>query len=281
MAPAPVLIGNDVIRIYVGGWDESGISRIWYIDVAANNPDRVLRISDRPVLDLGVAGAFDDNGVFPGHAYKHEGKYYLYYTGFQVGHRVRYFNFGGLAVSDNGEHFERASQAPVLDRADEGLTVRAGQSIIWDRDKFKSCYSAGSSWLHVGGETRPIYDVYCQESSSVADWGKKGRKIVECDLAVEHGLGRPQLVKVQDKYYVFYTRRTLDMRYHMGAAISTDCVSWKRIDDQVSVQHTHKGFDDEMVYFPAVVENKGRLGLFYSGNAFGGGGLGFAYLDTI
>lgn len=281
MAPTPVMLGNDVIRIYVGGWDENGISRIWYIDVAADEPARVLRVSERPVLDLGAAGAFDDNGVFPGHVYRHEERFFLYYTGFQLGHRVRYFNFGGLAVSDDGEHFERVSQAPVLDRSDEGLTVRAGQSIIWDRDKFRSCYSAGSGWMRVGGETRPIYDVYYQESFSVSDWGKEGSKIVECDLEVEHGLGRPQLVKAQGKYYVFYTRRMLDMRYHMGAAISTDCLSWHRVDDQVSVEHAHQGFDDEMVYFPSVLEHKGRFCLFYSGNGFGKGGLGFASVDFI
>jgi len=281
MAPTPIMLNDDVIRIYIGGWDEKRISRIWYIDVSANNPAQLIKVSDRPVLDIGDAGTFDDNGVFPGHVYKHKGKFFLYYTGFQLGHRVRYFNFGGLAVSDDGENFARVSKTPVLDRSDEGISVRAGQSVIWENDRFKSCYSAGGSWMRVGGETRPVYDVYYQESLSATDWAKKGTKIIECNPSVEHGLGRPQLVKAHEKYYVFYTRRMLDMKYHMGAAISNDCISWHRVDHQVAVAHNKKGFDDEMVYFPSVLEREGRFYLFYSGNSFGEGGLGYISINIF
>ena len=60
----------------------------------------------------------------------------MYYTGFQLGHKIRHYNFGGLAISkDGGDTFKRYSQAPIMDRADEGLFVRAGQSIELAGDK--------------------------------------------------------------------------------------------------------------------------------------------------
>ena len=47
-------------------------------------------------------------------------KIYLYYTGFQTGVNVPHYNFGGLAISEDGENFKRVSSAPILDRSDEG-----------------------------------------------------------------------------------------------------------------------------------------------------------------
>ena len=55
---------------------------------------------------------------------------------------------------------------------------------------------------------------------------KKGFKIIEANEKVEHGLGRPQLIKIKDKYFIFYTRRKLDMKYFMGAASSKDLKKW-------------------------------------------------------
>ena len=43
---------------------------------------------------------FDDNGVFPGHVNLFSNKIFLYYTGFQLGKKVRHYNFGGLAISN-------------------------------------------------------------------------------------------------------------------------------------------------------------------------------------
>lgn len=281
MAPAAVFL-EDKIRVYFGGWSIDGISRIGYIDVDKNDPSKILKKSNHPVLNIGKPGCFDENGVFPGHVYAYDGKIYLYYTGFQLGHKVRHYNFGGLAVSeDGGETFTRVSEAPVMDRSDEGLFVRAGNSCIVEDDVFKGVYSAGSDWLMVKGEKRPVYDVFYQETSDGITFERKGKRIVSCDLAVEHGLGRPQIFKKDGAYYVFYTRRMLDMQYHMGCAVSRDLKTWDKIDDWLStVKFGNDGeFDNEMVYFPCVVDTGEKTHLFYSGNYFGKGGLGVATLE--
>lgn len=280
MAPAAIELDQQRIRIYLGCWDAAGISRIGFIDVDSADPSRLLAISQRPVLDIGRDGMFDENGVFPGHVVRLDGKIHLYYTGFMLGHKIRHFNFGGLAVSSDGTHFTRVSEAPVLDRADEGLHVRAGQSVLCDGGQLHCVYSAGSGWVDAGGIKRPTYDVYYQRLATPVATSRRGVRLVQCDQRVEHGLGRPQLCKLGDDYYLFYTRRLLDMRYHMGCARSTDLVSWSRVDSWVGLPHGAPGeFDHEMVYFPCVVETAaGRRYLFYSGNRFGGGGLGWAEL---
>ena len=280
MAPAPIQISAEIIRVYLGCWDKNGISRIGYIDVSANNPLELLAKSQLPILDLGDAGTFDENGVFPGHIFALNNQFYLYYTGFQLGQKIPHYNFGGLAISDDGINFNRVSKAPLLDRSDEGLSVRAGQSVLQENALFHSCYSAGTNWLSIGGKSRPIYDVYYQVSDNPTAYQRLGKKIIACNELTEHGLGRPQIYRINDQYIICYTRRTLNMKYHLGCALSSDLITWQRHDDWIGIPHGIKGsFDDEMVYFPALIKTtNNKVFLFYSGNNFGEGGLGVAEL---
>ena len=282
MAPSAILIDPQRIRIFCGCWNSSKISSIGFIDVDADNPSRILDVSKDPVLVPGRPGTFDDNGVFPAHASVHDGEVYLYYTGFQLVDKVRYTNFGGLAKSTDGNHFRRVSEAPVLDRADEGLHVRAGQSVVEDNGIFKTCYSAGTGWEFVKGELRPRYDVFYQESVDGLTYQNQGTRIVQCDSSVEHGLGRPQIVRLGGDYYVFYTRRIKEnMKYHLGCAKLLRPGQWKRIDEWVALPFGSSGeFDSEMVYFPSVIQAGSRTFLFYCGNAFGREGLGYAELEA-
>lgn len=278
MAPAPVLLPDGRIRVFLGGWDDDGISRIWWIDVAADDPFRVIDRATSPVVDIGEPGAFDENGVFPGHATFHDGRVYLATTGFQLGHKIRHYNFGGLTVSeDGGDSFARVSRAPVLDRADEGLHVRAGQSLLWDAGVLRCVYAAGTGWMDVGGKQRPVYDVRYQTLERPDRLAPEGELIVSHDGAVEHALGRPQLLRHRGRLLVLYTRRTLDMRYSMGGAAFEDG-RWVRRDDELSVQPATTGFDAQMAYFPGAVSLGDRLLLFYSGNGYGRDGLGAAVL---
>lgn len=286
MAPAPIRLNQDTIRIFCGCWSEQKISRIGYIDVDATNPSIVKGISKKFVLDIGEPGCFDDNGVFPGHVYNFgDGKIYLYYTGFQLSDKVPFFNFGGLAISaDNGMTFSRHSKAPVLDRADEGLLTRAGQSIeVNPLGGFHSVYSAGGGWFFCNGKDRPIYEVFYQETPDGISMNKSGRKIVSCDFSVEHGLGRPQIINLGEYYYVFYTRRIIsDMKYFMGCSRSLDCKTWERFDSVFDgIPFGEKGaFDDQMMYFPAVLRvSEHKAFCFYCGNHYGEEGIGYLELD--
>lgn len=279
MAPTVVEMGSEVLRVYIGGWDSNGISRIAWIDVEANNPMRILDVSTVPALDIGRPGCFDENGVFPGHICRVDDELWLYYTGFQLGSKVRHYNFGGLAISRDGVNFRRVSEAPVLDRSDEGLCVRAGQSVLPENGTFPTVYSAGSDWVETGGKSRPCYDVFYQNSPDGLFYEKAGKCIVRHDPQVEHGLGRPQLVRLDGQRYVFFTRRVLGMKYFSGCARESIATGeWERCDEEIDLIHSKSGFDSEMIYFPSVIQVKrtGRIFLFYSGNDFGKGGLGVA-----
>ncbi len=97
--PTPYFLKDDVIRVYVAFCDESTVGRIGYVDVSAENPSHVVEVSEKPVLDIGLPGMFDDNGVIPTTVIKVGNKLYLYYVGFQLSFKVRYFMFEGLSIS--------------------------------------------------------------------------------------------------------------------------------------------------------------------------------------
>ena len=283
MAPTAILLNHETIRVYVGAWDDEGISRIAYIDLDSSEPSKILKISQNPILEIGEDGMFDENGVFPAHAYKDKDKIYLYYTGFQKGNKIRHYNFGGLATgSVNSPKLTRYSRSPILDRKEEGLLVRAGQSILIEDSIYRTVYSAGSFWKKVGGKTRPTYDVFYQESNDGVTYKDAGVKIISADHAIEHGLGRPQIIKLKDNYYSFYTRRTLSMKYFLGCARSKDLQKWERIDNEITgLKHSKADWDSEMIYFPSVLEVKEKIFLFYCGNNFGETGFGFAEIEDL
>ena len=56
----------------------------------------------QPVLGLGELGAFDDSGVTSSCLVTHDGRKYLYYTGWTRGVTVPFYLFAGLAISSDG-----------------------------------------------------------------------------------------------------------------------------------------------------------------------------------
>ena len=54
LTPTPILLNPDTIRVYAGFRDSHGVSRIGFVDLDSNNPDKVLRVSETPALDIGL-----------------------------------------------------------------------------------------------------------------------------------------------------------------------------------------------------------------------------------
>jgi len=115
--PTPLLIDNATLRIYFGVRDIQNRTRTTFIDVDPKDPQKVKYIHDRPCLDLGKIGAFDDSGANVSSVVKYGNKIYMYYIGWNPSTTVHTRNSIGIAVShDNGVSFERLYDGPILDR---------------------------------------------------------------------------------------------------------------------------------------------------------------------
>jgi len=124
--PTSIQLDEERIRVYVAFLDRDRVGRVGYVDVDAGDPTKVLDVSKDPVLDVGEAGMFDDNGVTPLSISRDGEEIRLYYAGWQLGVKVRYFLFLGLATSsDGGMSFQRRRRVPVLERSDSEPVVRS------------------------------------------------------------------------------------------------------------------------------------------------------------
>jgi hypothetical protein len=264
------------IRVFVAFWDAQRVGRVGFVDVAANDPRRVLRVSAQPVLDVGAPGTFDDNGVTPMCAVPVHNELHLYYAGWQLGVRSRYSLFTGLAVSVDGERFERVSQVPILDRCDGELFVRTAASVRRDAGRWQMWYAAGDRWITAGGKQVPSYQLRYLESPDGVTWGRPGRVCLDFASADEYGFGRVCVVERGGRYGMWYSVRSHSHGYRLGYADSADGVAWTRRDGHAGLDVSPAGWDSEMVCFASVIETERETYLFYNGNNFGETGFGVA-----
>ena len=275
----PHLLGNGVLRLYVAFTDEDFVGRVGYVDVNPENPAEVVGISERPVLDIGAPGAFDENGVVPTSVVPVGDKLFLYYVGFQLGYKVRYFQFQGLAISgDGGATFERYSRVPVIDRSDEEMVNRTSAFVMHEDGRFRMWYVGGSEWLNVKGKPLPIYNIRYLESEDGKSWGRVGRVAIDFKDEDEHALGRAWVIRHGGLYKMFFSRRSMSLGYRLGYAESADGLEWTRRDEEIDLDVSEDGWDSNMVAYTSIFSYGDRVYMFYNGNDCGQTGFGYAEL---
>ena len=277
LQPTPILIG-DVIRVFVGFRDKNGVGRVGYVDVDANNPSKILKVCEKPCLDIGAPGQFDDNGVVPCAITKVDDKLYLFYAGYNVGYHVRMTIFSGLAVShDMGESFERCTEVPIIDRIDGESLFRVVHTAIKLDEGWRLYYGAGSEFLQGKKKTLPVYEILMMDTDDSLDTRKKGIKILG-NKDDEYRVGRPYVIKDDSVYKMFFCKGTENITYRMAYAESQDGVNWIRNDEKLNLNLSDKGWDSEMMAYPALIKYKDKTYMFYNGNNYGYEGFGYAVL---
>lgn len=277
MTPHAMQIEQGIIRIFGGVRDDAGISRIKYIDVDENNPQNILYISNRPSLDIGNNGCFDDNGVILGDIIPVNGKLYLYYVGFQHVQKVKFHAFSGLALSeDGGKTFERYSEVPILDRSPNGRYGRCIHTVLHENDVFKCYYAVINDWKIINGIPYPVYNIWYTTSNDGIHFSNNDTCLCIDVQGDEYRIGRPKVYKTQGGYEMYYTRDLVSKEYLIGYATSKDGIHWIRKDESVGLSKSKCGWDSEMACYPVKLELKDKTYFFYNGNGMGKTGVGFA-----
>jgi hypothetical protein len=279
LTPTPVVLDDERVRVYSGFRDREGVSRIGWVDVAATCPTRVLGVCTQPALDVGRPGCFDDNGVILGDVVRVKNRFRMYYVGFQLVKGVKFLAFTGLAESaDGGDHFTRLSEAPVLDRADEALYIRAAHSALPVNGRWRIWYAAGSDWAQIGGNPYPCYHVCTVDSPDGLSFSGQGTLCIVGE-GRQYRLGRPRVWAGEQGFHMLFTYGTLDGDYVPGYAWSPDGISWERDDSRVGIAPSTDGWDSRMLCYLAPIRIGGHWYAFYNGNDFGKEGFGCAVLE--
>lgn len=279
LTPTPILYNKNTIRVYAGFRDSLGISRIGYVDIDANNPSKIKKVSKNPVLDIGIPGTFDDNGVILGDIILYDDKFYMYYIGFQLVEKVKFLAFTGLALSDDGGNsFYRQSAAPILDRCNNEIYIRAIHSVIIEDGIWKIWYAAGNSWVLINNNPYPQYNIKYLESKDGLKFSGNSKLCVDVK-GKEYRIGRPRVVKEENSYKMFYTKGTLEGDYIAGYAESQDGYGWQRKDEKIGIKPSKEGWDSHALCYPTILNYKDKVYMFYNGNDMGKEGFGYAILE--
>lgn len=276
LTPTPYRIDDGLIRVYAGFRDDDGVSRIGYVDVRADDPTTIVRVSAEPVLDIGRGGCFDDNGMILGDVVDGPGGLHMFYVGFQRVAKAKFLAFTGLAIStDGGEHFRRQQETPILDRAPGRSTIGAVHSAIHEDGRWRLWYAAGDDWEIIGDQPFPRYHIRYAETDDLRSMPHED-KVCLLPRGSEYRIGRPRVYRLGGRYVMYFTRGNRGGEYFPGMAYSDDGIQWERRDGALGLALSDSGWDSRVICYPALIRQRDRLLMFYNGNDMGVDGFGLA-----
>lgn len=283
-AQVPIVdILQDRIRIYYATRNSDGQSNISYIEVDKVDPQVVLYEHNKPLLDFGNLGCFDDSGIMPSSIVNVGKKKFLYYIGWTTRGTVPYQNGIGLAISDDGGlTFSRFSEGPVISINHIEPYFSGTSFVTFQNNTFKMWYLSCIKWEKINGKPEPIYNIKYAESMDGIFWNQTGKVAIELNDD-EGGLVSAAVIKEDNKYKMWFgKRKKADYRnnitnsYKIGYAESLDGKEWIRKDNEAGINISKEGWDSEMISYPYVFKMDNNLVMLYNGNGFGKTGFGYA-----
>jgi hypothetical protein len=284
MMPVVEKISSEEIRVYFSPRDIRNRSRCASFNYNLKTK-KISKISQKPILDLGERGCFDDSGVMPTCVVtdKDTGKKYMYYNGWTLGGTIPFFSFNGIAISSNdGTSFQKLGRYPVaLNRDEIDPYSTFAPFVIKEGEKWRMWYVSLIKWEEEDF-LKHYYHIKYAESKDGINWIRKGKICIDFKNEYEYAIARPCVLKDKNIYKMWYSYRASEevKTYRIGYAESKDGVNWIRKDEEMKeFTVSDDGWDSEMVCYSYVFEYKDKLYMLYNGNGYGKTGIGLAVLE--
>jgi predicted GH43/DUF377 family glycosyl hydrolase len=238
------------------------------------HPEPVLRASYEP-------GAFDSHAVDVPFVYRHDGRYWMTFVGFDGrGYRT------GLAVSDDLLSWEK--RGLLIDRGPAGSTTEHNVALTWIvRDN--ALYGPGTlkrvdgrylgtyhAYPRPGYEAGPAAIGLCW-SDDLAHWELEEPCIRSSDPDAgaweRGGLYKSCLVEHTGRFHLFYNAKTAEPPHdeQTGLATSDDLKTWRRHPANPLVRNGGpEAFDHRFASDPCVLRLGEQWAMFYYGLAADG-----------
>lgn len=276
--PAPILIDGK-LRIYFSSRPDPNLSLTTYLDLDPEDPTKVICLHEKPILELGKPGTFDEFGIMPSCAIEHNGLIYLYYSGWTRCTSVPYHNTTGLAVSeDGGRTFKKIGEGPVLERTIDEPYSATSPFVMCENGLWHMWYASGVNWVKINKKWEHVYTIKYAQSSNGIIWERKNITAIKQKNSLECTV-RPSIIKYNGTYHMWFCYRgSEDFRngpqsYQIGYAESSDLREWQRNDTLSGITLSTYGEDSKMSAYPYVIKHRDKLLMFYNGNGFGKDGF--------
>ena len=289
-APATLLV-DDVLRVYFScrpAADAAGqyVSYSAWVDLDRADLFNVRRVANRPILELGELGTFDEFGTYPVSVIREKDTVRAYYAGWTRCESVPFNVAIGAAIShDGGETFEKLGNGPVIGYTPDEPFVLSGPKVRRFAGQWQLFYIAGRKWKMVDGRAEPVYKIRMAISDDGIRWNKLNRDLIPSRVEEDEAQASPDVFFANGKYHMFFCYRysshyrNKQNGYRIGYAHSTDLVNWVRDDEKAGIDVSDDGWDAEMVSYPHVFELDGKIFMVYLGDQVGRYGFGLAELQ--
>jgi len=253
--------------------------------------DKILRLSQGPIVELGKIGEFDEHGIFPLNVLEHEGKTFAYTSGWSRRRSVSIDMSIGLAISeDTGLSFKKyGSGGPIMAATHNEPFLVGDPFVKYLNGLFHMWYIFGTNWNRpsVDVEAERFYKIAHAESNDGINWIRNGKTIIE-DKLLNECQALPTVFYAGGQYHMYFCyRNAFNFRnnrvnaYRLGYACSDDLISWNRDDTKSGIDVTEGAWDSDMMCYPNTFECDGEIYLLYNGNEFGKYGFGLAKLGAL
>ena len=276
MLPTVNHIKDDLYKVYFSGRDKNNVSQIGCVEIIVNNGEMKLsKVYEKPILENGERGCFDDNGVTPSCIVDDGNEKKMYYIGWNSGNStIRMSLIMGMAISkDDGKTYQRNSRAPLLKPTDrEPFNIATAPCVLKEGDRWHMWYVSGEGWR---SRDLPIYNIKYAYSNDGYEWIRDGQVCIGFQSENETALARPWVIKEDDMYKMWFSYKDPTIGYRVGTAVSANAIHWER-DDNSGISVSDLGWDSQMVQYTCVFKHQGKKYMLYNGNNYGETGIGYA-----
>ncbi|MEK7405378.1 MAG: hypothetical protein AAB225_09740 [Acidobacteriota bacterium] len=211
-------------------------------------------VRPEPVLGRGAAGEWDAVDVLNPSVVKHGGAYYNFYSGYD-GRAWR----TGLAISPDGVRWQKKGRILSPDPATwEGDYIAANGSALVAAGRFHYWYQGGR-----------LPRIGLATSADGVEWRKRAAPVLETGPRGswdERGVADPYVVRLADRFYMFYLGQDRARRQRLGVAVSEDGVKWWKLRANPILELGPAGaFDENGLGEPAVWASHGWYWMLYTG----------------
>lgn len=291
-----VIRQGDEYYLFYSGADKKGTRRICLAIAPVSDITQWKRLG--PLFDVGGKGSFDETWCVLPMVHKFGSKWHLYYTGrSNAGGGLQAFYGMGLATSDDLVHWTKVTTNTYLLTGDgfpqwPKNRAIAGGGMFMDlpqpdgRTLVRMYYTLPTGTTSKDLLVDQAKQAVIAHSYDGIEWFDK-RVILQPRLEADYenaAVIALNVWKTKTGYRAIYGG--IGSRfgaYSICEATSADSLAWERgaPDENLALPPSGTGWESKMTEYPHVVEENGKLRLFYCGNGYGATGIGTALADPL
>jgi hypothetical protein len=283
--PIPIWIPNlGIIRIFFSSRNSDDVPLPTYLDVLDSDPTEVVAVNEQPLLELGVAGTFDDSGITPTCIVENGDDSLMYYVGWKRRRTSTVTiepSIGACKINTLKPSLSRISEGPIIGQNPQIPLFAAAPFVMWESNRWIMWLCSGISWEQTDHGPEMIYSIIKSESRDCLVW----TDFTEEQIARRHEeevLSAPWVFTLNGRYHMLFSTRGIrnmyEKNFRIGYASSNDGLRWERNDHLSNLATSNEGWDSQMVCYPATIRIREKIYCFYSGNGVGRDGFGVAIL---